>query len=376
MRVLIAGDYCPRNRVVDYFENNRIDTVLGLIRPLITQVDYSIVNLESPVLPTNEKPIVKRGPSISCTKKGVEALKWAGFNCVTLANNHFLDYGHAGVKETLRSLDELQVDHVGGGLNSIDAGKILYKEIKGKVLAVINCCEHEFSIATNTTSGCNSLNPIKQYYDIKEARKKADYVLIIIHGGHELYQIPSLRMIETYRFFIDSGADAVINHHQHCFSGYEVYKGKPIFYGLGNFCFDEPKLNDKKWNEGFMVELSLDITGVSFKIHPYIQCGETPAINPIDPKTFNNKIEELNTIIADPVKHEQLLSDYYNSTCAQYCNVFEPIRNRFYLKAKDLKLLPSFIGKKRILAAYNYVLCESHRDRLAFWLEKSVKELK
>jgi poly-gamma-glutamate synthesis protein (capsule biosynthesis protein) len=48
-------------------------------------------------------------------------------------------------------------------------------------------------------------------------------------------------MVETYRFFIEAGADAVVNHHQHCICGYEVYKGKPIFYGLGNFCFDWAK---------------------------------------------------------------------------------------------------------------------------------------
>lgn len=52
-----------------------------------------------------------------------------------------------------------------------------------------------------------------------------------MHGGHEHYQLPSLRMQETYRFFIDAGADVVVNHHQHCFSGYEIYNNKYIFMG-------------------------------------------------------------------------------------------------------------------------------------------------
>ena len=133
---------------------------------------------------------------------------------------------------------------------------ILYKEIGDKKLAVINCCEHEFSIATETTAGSNPLNPISQYYAIKEAKEKADYVLVIVHGGHEHYQLPSTRMQETYRFFIDVGADAVVNHHQHCYSGYEYYNGKPIMYGLGNFCFDEGLKKTKQWHEGYIVEIS------------------------------------------------------------------------------------------------------------------------
>ena len=98
----------------------------------------------------------------------------------------------------------------------------MYKRKDGETLAIINCCEHEFSIADDDSAGANPLNPIQQYYKIKEARLNADYVLVIVHGGHEMYQLPSLRMVDTYRFFIDAGADAVVNHHQHCFSGYET----------------------------------------------------------------------------------------------------------------------------------------------------------
>lgn len=65
-------------------------------------------------------------------------------------------------------------------------------------------------------------------------------------------------MVDTYRFFIDAGADAVINHHQHCISGYEHYQGKPIFYGIGNFFFPPIfKHTPKSWNEGYMVTLFL-----------------------------------------------------------------------------------------------------------------------
>ena len=77
-------------------------------------------------------------------------------------------------------------------------------------MAVINCCEHEFSVTTGDFPGANPLNPIRQFYKISEARKDADYVVVIVHGGHEMLQLPSPRMQELYRYFIDVGADAVI----------------------------------------------------------------------------------------------------------------------------------------------------------------------
>ena len=144
----------------------------------------------------------------------------------------------------------------GGGKDVTQAGYILYRSVSGKQVAFINACEHEFSIATEDRGGSNALELVKVYRSITDARRQADYVVVIIHGGLEMYQLPTLRMKETYRFFVDAGADAVVNHHQHCFSGYEVYKGKPIFYGLGNFCFDWEGRRNSIWNQGYAITLT------------------------------------------------------------------------------------------------------------------------
>lgn len=147
----------------------------------------------------------------------------------TLANNHILDQGEQCCLDTKRELEKAGIDTVGVGHNIGEAGIILYKQINGETLAIINCCEHEFSIATESSAGANPINPIQQYYKVQEARQNADYVLVIVHGSHEHYQLPSPQMQEIFRFYIDAGADAVVNGHQHCYSGYEEYKGKPIF---------------------------------------------------------------------------------------------------------------------------------------------------
>ena len=198
-------------------------------------------------------------------------------------------------------------------------------------------------------------------------------MLVIVHGGPEHWQLPSPRMVETYRFFIDAGADAVVNHHQHCYSGYELYQGKPIFYGLGNFCFDETNSIGTTWNDGYLVMLCF---GNEFKIEifPYRQCAEEPRIVLLPKEEFNVRIAGINSIIEDKDKLLAETKKYYASYAIQYGNIFEPLNNRYYLGAKRRGWLPSFISKKRFLIASNYINCEAHRDKLMWWFDNHMQK--
>lgn len=364
MKILIAGDFCPQNRVAERFEHGDFESVLRDVKDIISDADYSIVNFECPVTKGGEKPIIKQGPNLQCSEKGIEAVKWAGFNCVSLANNHFLDYGKEGVEYTLKACKKYGIYTVGGGMNLQEASKILYKEIEGKTLAVVNCCEHEFSIATEDTAGSNPLDPIQQYYSIVEAKTKADYVLVIVHGGHENFQLPSPRMVKTYRFFVDAGADAVVNHHQHCFSGYEVYKDKPIFYGLGNFCFDKSRRISSIWNEGYMVEISFEQTSIGYKLYPYLQCSEKAEVKKLRPDFYSQRIDELNKVISNMSALRRVTENYYEQSYTSMVNVMEPIQSKYILAAQNRGFLPSFLSKKRMVKLQNYIFCEAHRDKM------------
>lgn len=370
MIVLVAGDYCPRGRLASVIEDGDYAFVFKDVRDITRQADLSVLNLECPIVTEKLNPIDKCGGHLSCTISAIKAIKYAGFNCVTLANNHLLDYGQDGVKETLKKLDTEGISHVGCGVDLKDASRILYKEYGGQCLAIVNCCEHEFSIATYETAGCNPLDPIKQFYAIRRAKQKADRVLVIVHGGHEHFQLPSPRMVDTYRFFIDAGADVVVNHHQHCFSGYERYKGKPIFYGLGNFCFEKASAHDGIWTEGFAVLLDMAEDSPDFSIYPYRQCAEEPSVKMLSKGSYDNKLNELNRIISSGKLLNEEINKYYSSCYKKYEGIFEPLYNRLFIGAKSLGLLPSFVGKKRKLAASNYVNCESHRDKLLYYLNK------
>lgn len=371
MKVIIAGDFAPRARLAKQIEEKKFDFIFSdKLRTIIKSADFSFVNVECPIVEGNFEPIKKCGPNLKCTRVAAEAIKFAGFTSVTMANNHILDYGSEGLKTSVDYCEKQGLDIVGVGNNIDEAEQVLYLDKNGKRLAIINCCEHEFSIANETDPGANPLNPVKQFYQIKKAREQADYVVVIVHGGHEHFQLPSVRMVETYRFFIDSGADAVVNHHQHCFSGYEIYNSKPIFYGLGNFCFDiSPERSHDKWNYGYLVEL-LFTDSVNFNIHPYYQYGENATIELLDLESFNPKVEKLNDIISKKEQLESAVNDYYRSIAEYEKSCLEPYSGRICNKLFNLGLLPSFLKKNKALIVRNHIDCESHRDKLLFALKE------
>lgn len=375
MRVIIAGDFAPQARLAKQVESKRFSEIFpNEIRDIIEFADFSFVNFESPIVEETYKPIQKCGPNLGCTCEAAEAVKYAGFTGVTMANNHILDFGEEGLRKSVECCKAQGLDVVGVGDNLSDAENILYLEKDGKILAVINCCEHEFSIATETEAGANPLNPVRQYYSIQEAKKKADYVLVIVHGGHEMFQLPSPRMVETYRFFIDAGADAVVNHHQHCYSGYEIYNSKPIFYGLGNFCFDEEGDNADSWYEGYMVKLEFDNINIKHKLYPYVQYKKKATVDTInDTISFDENISKLNAIISDPIALREATEIYYNSTVKVIKTLYQPYDNRILNKLYRMHLLPSFIAKEKWLFILNYINCEAHRDKQISALKTIIK---
>lgn len=365
MKITIAGDFattCRGERAIE--DGNAFSQeVITILR----DSDISIVNLESPVADDGCDPIEKVGPNLRTSCDAIKYLKEVGVDVVTLANNHFYDYGEEGVVQSLICLKDNNIQYVGGGRTEEEKRKILYVERDNCKVAILNYCEAEFSVKVG--GGSNHVNPIDVYYDIQESKKNADFVIAIMHGGHEGYNLPSPRMQQLYRFFIDAGANVVVNHHQHCFSGYEEYHGGKIFYGLGNYFFDEPKDADKLWTEGFMLQLELvEHSLANYILIPYVQCTKDKAVvklmNDKEQREFNDKIGVLNGIITDQGLLEKKFTEYANIKKGNYRVIFAPYSNR-YLKALCKRgFLPSFFTDRRRMCALNDIRCEAHRDLL------------
>lgn len=367
MNIIIAGDFCDCGNVSDKIIKGEYPSMFDDVKPLIEKADFSVVNFEFPIVLKEGRPIAKCGPNLKGSKESVYAIKYAGFNICTLANNHILDQGADSCMITKHILEDEGLKTVGVGNTIKEASAPLYVTKEGETLAIVNCCEHEYSIVSERHSGANPINAIQQYYKIKEARKNADYVIVIVHGGHEMYQLPSPRMKELYRFYIDCGADAVVNHHQHCFSGYEIYNKRPIFYGLGNFLFDNIMNADLRWNDGYMVEISLNRDQNSFNIHPYNQSIIPATIKLLDEReyiTFENAINKLNAIIADDDELSRCFKEHADNIKNGLIPIFLPYNNRYLNALCKRGLLPSFLSKNKKLRIVNYLNCESHLDCL------------
>lgn len=377
MKIVIAGGVVPQNRVLHQIEKKAYDKVFGQVKELLAKADYSIVNLECPlVTDRNVRPAFKSGPNLKCeTPFMVDASRWAGFNAVTLANNHFRDYGYEGVCTTLDTCKEHGLAVVGGGKNLEEASRDLYVTLKGEELAIINACEEEFSIATERFGGSNPLNPIRLFYDIREARQKADYCVVIVHGGVEMYQLPTPQMQQRYRFLVDAGANAVVNHHQHCFSGYERYNGSPIFYGLGNFCFDRPQ-SSSLWQHGYMVELELHPDGVEYKLHPYKQ-GTTNSegvslFQGVDATNFDEEISKQNKVIYDAKASNASYRSLIEDSRERRLWDFEPFYNRYLRYLQRHHLLPRLIRGLALTDYYDRMSCYAHRETLCDILKDEI----
>ena len=327
-KILVAGDFVPQLRVIDSFKTGNFQEVWGRIPSIVSDCEYSLLNLECPIIDKASVPIDKTGPNLKCAPNAIDAIKYAGFKGVTLANNHFRDYGDEGVCSTIDFLGKGGLDYVGGGSNIENASKVLYKIIRDKKVAFINMCENEWSIASQSHGGSNPINPISLFYHISKAQKESDCVIVILHGGKELYRLPTPNMKQLFHYIIDLGADTVINHHQHCFSGYEIYNGKPIFYGLGNFLFDRGINAPKGWNEGYMVQLDLNNI-LDFQLIPYSQCTKTPSIEVYtDLTSFEEEIVSLNTIITDDELLQKEFDSIINSSNNLVRGLIEPYWGR------------------------------------------------
>lgn len=365
--IMIAGDYSPKERFQEALDRGKYKSLFPNIQEIIAQTDYSVVNFET-VIPTSQsKPIDKFGSHLSTKENSLEALSFLGFRMLTMANNHFMDYGADAMENTQQLAKKWGFDMLGVGKNLEEASRYKVVGIRNKRVAFINVCEHEFSIATEEKAGCNPLDIIDVSLQINRAKKEADFVVVIVHGGNEHYKLPSPRMKKWYRFFVEQGADAVINHHQHCYTGYEVYKEKPIFYGIGNFCFDSKsdiKLRHKTYNYGFMLKLKLSET-IGFELIPYEQCYKKPGVYLLkdeEKSNFFEDIQNLNAFISNDKLLEKEFRDMAIKKRKHILHGLTPYSCRVLNSLYSRGFLPSFLTQGRLKRIRAILECEAHND--------------
>lgn len=367
-----AGDFCPWKRMESTLLNEVWQESLSDVKPFFDKNDLNIINLECP-LTNADVGIVKTGPYLKALPDTAKILKWLKCDLVATANNHFKDYGEAGMRETYEALVQYDIDWLGSGKNFREASEVKIKDINGLRFAFINMAENEWTTTFGDEYGCNPLDPVVAFNSILAYKSNVDFVVMILHGGHEHYSLPSPRMKKLYRYFIDVGADAVISHHTHIVSGYEVYKGKPIFYSLGNFCFDWVSKRNDTWNIGMLLRLKfLPTKQIEFEYVFVDQNNDEPGVKltPADMTTeLNQKLMELNSVIDNDSLLEQRFVDYVSSREKVTMAWLQPNRILTVLFRKDL--IPDSISMEKKILLTNLVRCESHRDVLLEVLKRN-----
>jgi hypothetical protein len=377
MKLLITGDYCPIGRTEDYLKKENYKQLFNGFEKIISDVDYSMVNFECPITTSNVK-IDKTGPCIKTENlNSLVALKYAGFNALTLANNHIQDYSGEGVMDTIAHAKNAGFETVGAGKNREESSQPLIIHIKDFKIGVINIAENEFCAASENTPGAYTFDFIENTHTINQLKSKVDKIILIYHGGREHYQLPTPEQRKRFRYFIDLGVDAIVAHHTHCVSGYEFYDGKPIIYSLGNFIFDYKKKYQKGiWTEGMSVILALENKEKNFSIEllPHLQGREEDSTLTLlegkDKEIFLEKVNKLGSIIVDDNAFLKEWKKYIKTQESFYLSSLY-IKN-LYIRALFMKgILPvSLLNRKHNVLALNLIRCESHREILKNSLEE------
>lgn len=376
---MTAMDYININVTGDIFLGGRIESLTkenaasvfdhGLV-DLFVKSQLNIVNLEGCLTDAgNEHCIIKNGPHIKAAPHTIELLKVLKINLATLANNHIYDFGSKGLADTLNTCAAHNISTVGAGLSLGDASKIFIKKIGDIKIGVLNIAENEEGVANKSHGGANPMDVIANTRALHEAKKLADIVILIVHGGHELYHYPSPRMVDQYHYYAEEGASVIINHHSHCISGYEMCGKVPVFYGLGNFLFDHAT-DFEAWYEGIVLSLKINMNkDISWEIRPYKQCKNNVKVELLegDEKIkIEKKIVSINSIIAEygllEKKFDAFVSSQKDYILSMYSTSF--VFKFYYLRAliRKLGLERYFLRHEQLKSVLNYSNSESLRD--------------
>ena len=264
IQIFFAGDFCSKP------STSKI-TVSDELKALIQSCDFKVVNFEVPLKPEVKLPPQTRERFFQ-NDDAPDFLRGLGFNLFSQANNHAFDWGDEGFKKTKAALGD---DAFGAGTYE-EAYQVKVIEVHGVKVGFYALSFAAYTGVFDDVSkldglGCAYINDLRVNHDIVEAKKQVDYLFILPHDGIEYIDVPTPEIIARYRDFIDYGADGVIAAHPHCPQGWEDYKGKPIFYSLGNFLFNskatyEFRASKPHWYEGLCVVITITDGKLSWEV--------------------------------------------------------------------------------------------------------------
>jgi hypothetical protein len=199
--------------------------------------DLTVINHECPS--TDLVDPIPKTFSFRCDPAALDAASEAGIDVASLANNHGFDQGPQGLMDSIRNLKRAGIVPIGAGGSEQQADAPRYVEVGGWKIALVGVDEvtdPDYQVAVGDEIGTAVGHDFpRALRAIREGAENADLVIVVIHWGVELDTQPrEYQVLEAHRM-IDAGADVIFGHHAHRLQPMDVYEGKPIFFGLGNF---------------------------------------------------------------------------------------------------------------------------------------------
>ena len=259
VEVILAGDIMLGRSVLikSLDKENNPNYPFLFVSDFLLSADLVFANLESPVV--TDCPRFEHGFTFCADPRMVEGLVSSNINVVNLANNHILNFGKEGLEDSKKYLDNSNISFTG-------VDNLVIKKIEDTTFGFLG-----FDFTVNV--------PIQKDWDlIKESDSKVDILIVGVHWGEEYQDKANNNQRAWAKKIIENGADVVSGHHPHWVEDYEYIDGKPIYYSLGNFVFDQMWSEETK--KGLLVKLTFDdkkLVGEEFK-NTYIENIGQPKI--------------------------------------------------------------------------------------------------
>jgi poly-gamma-glutamate synthesis protein (capsule biosynthesis protein) len=302
----------------------------------------------------------------SGTIKGIESLHPT---LLTLANNHILDHGAAGLTNTMSLLRNSGIPWVGAGNDLAEASKPVIMEKNGWKIGVYGCAENEFSIAGQDTPGANPFDLFDSPDHIARLKSECDYVIILHHGGKEQYRYPTPELQRVCRKMVNMGADLVVCQHSHCIGASEKFGNGTIIYGQGNFLFD--RHDNEYYQSGLLIRINLGTE---------IEVGYLPIVKSGNGVALPNKVTEEQILNGFLKRSEEIRDhDFIEYEFKKYCKE----KGQYYLATlaglgENVRRLDKLFGRPLTRLIYsrgklntvqNHFACETHREIILKYLE-------
>lgn len=250
--VIFGGDMMFDRSIRATMDAKGGDYLFSCIDDVLLGADVVLANLEGPItastsVSVGSKPGDSNNFTFTFPTSTAALLHRHGIRIVNLGNNHIMNFGRAGLLQTKRYLSDAQVQYFGDP-DAGESDRVLRTEIRGVPFSFVNWSDWTSDKTDHTIA------------QVRLESENGRVVVVYAHWGEE-YVPPLPRVRALAHQFVDAGAAIVVGSHPHIVQEHEVYRGKDIFYSLGNFVFDQ--YWERAVREGLLLKVTFDSKGAT-----------------------------------------------------------------------------------------------------------------